>query len=97
MEQSAQADVRRIHRRRVLKRGSILGSITTSEISCSIRNMHEAGAELKVPPYVPVPTTFLLYVATDGIAYQCEVRWREADRIGVAFTGTAPKPHWHYG
>ncbi|TIM34179.1 MAG: PilZ domain-containing protein, partial [Mesorhizobium sp.] len=40
---------------------------------------------------------FLLYVPTDGIAYKAAVRWRREDRIGVMFTGTAPKPHWHYG
>ncbi|TIT05084.1 MAG: PilZ domain-containing protein, partial [Mesorhizobium sp.] len=25
------------------------------------------------------------------------VRWRREDRIGIMFTGTEPKPHWHYG
>ncbi|RWB31810.1 MAG: PilZ domain-containing protein, partial [Mesorhizobium sp.] len=23
--------------------------------------------------------------------------WRREDRIGIMFTGTEPKPHWHYG
>lgn len=44
-----------------------------------------------------MPDEFLLYVPTDGIGYKAVVRWRRDGRIGVEFTGTEPKPHWHYG
>lgn len=87
----------RKHRSRVLKRAAILTGITNSEIICTIRNMHEHGAELRVPAEARVPSNFLLYVAVDGIGYCAVVRWRRDDRMGVMFTGTEPKPHWHYG
>lgn len=97
MTESEHQQERRLHRQRVLKGASILNGVSQSEISCTVRNMHKDGAELRVSPEAMVPAHFLLYVAVDGIAYQCELRWRTGDRAGVQFTGTAPKPHWHYG
>ena len=87
----------RKHRRRVLKRATILLGIKHSEISCTIRNMHEDGAELRLPPSTVVPKNFLLYIPTDGIGYRASLRWRVGDRIGVQFLGREPKPSWHYG
>lgn len=87
----------RQHRNRVLKRGAILTGITNSETICTIRNMHENGAELRVSPEARIPPEFLLYVAVDGVAYRAVLRWRREDKVGVMFTGTEPKPHWHYG
>ncbi|MEO5758781.1 MAG: PilZ domain-containing protein [Mesorhizobium sp.] len=88
---------RREHRQRVLKGGTIITGISNSEVGCTLRNQHEGGAELKVPLEARVPDRFLLYVAVDGVAYRCEVRWRRSDRIGVRFTGKEPKPKLHYG
>lgn len=90
-------DTRKLHRQRVLKGATILNGVSKSEITCTIRNMHEQGAELRVPLEATVPKSFLLYVPVDGIGYLCELRWRHGTRVGVHFTGTAPKPHWHYG
>ena len=89
-------DKRRERRPRVLKGATITTGTQNSEIACTIRNQHQNGAELKVPIDARVPERFLLYVAVDGIAYHAEVRWRSGDRVGVAFTGTAPKPRFHY-
>lgn len=93
----AENELRRERRNRVLKGAAILTGITNSETRCTIRNMHTNGAEIKVPAESRVPDQFLLYVPVDGIAYRCVVRWRKADRLGVQFEGTEPKPHWHYG
>ena len=90
-------ELRDRHRQRVLKGATILTGITNCEVKCTLRNMHAGGAELTVPIETRVPDEFLLYVPTDGIAYKTVVRWRREDRIGVTFTGTEPKPHWHYG
>ena len=88
---------RKLHRQRVLKGATILNGISHSEVTCTVRNMHQHGAELRVPLESPVPASFLLYVPVDGIAYQCALRWRSGGRVGVEFLGTAAKPHWHYG
>lgn len=87
----------RERRQRVLKGATILLGINRSEIACTVRNMHAHGAELKVPADAHVPEDFLLYVPIDGLGYRCELRWRSGERVGVRFTGTEPKPHWHYG
>lgn len=97
MSTSAEPGKERERRQRVLKGATILNGIKKSEIACTIRNMHSDGAELKVPLETPVPREFLLYVPVDGVAYRCSLRWRNKDRAGVTFTGTEPKPSWHYG
>ena len=86
----------RTHRPRVLKGATIISGDENSEISCTIRNQHAGGAELRVPVEARVPQTFLLYVPVDGISYRAVVKWRRNDRVGVAFEGTAPKPRFHY-
>lgn len=94
---AVEAEQRREHRQRVLKGAAILTGITNSEVTCTVRNMHNNGAEIRVPLDARVPPEFLLYVSVDGIAYQARVAWRAGDRIGLTFHGTEPKPHWHYG
>lgn len=97
MATPAQEDRRHDRRQRVLKGASILQDINTSEVSCTVRNMHEHGAELLIPVGVQIPPEFLLYVPVDAVAYKTVVTWRLANRVGVKFVGTAPKPAWHYG
>ncbi|GLR40818.1 MULTISPECIES: PilZ domain-containing protein [Mesorhizobium] len=98
MEQFApKDDVRRQRRSRVLKGASIITGIQNSEVSCTVRNQHVNGAELRVAPDAKVPERFLLYVPVDGIAYRATVCWRKNDRVGVQFNGTEPKPKLHYG
>lgn len=81
----------------MLKGGAILSGVTNSAIQCTIRNMHAHGAELIVPVEARIPEEFLLYVAVDGVGYRSTLRWRKLDRCGVQFSGTEPKPPWHYG
>jgi hypothetical protein len=97
MTAAAEPGKREARRQRVLKGASILRGIASSEIRCTVRNMHKHGAELKVPLEAPLPQEFLLYVPVDGVAYRSQVRWRKGDRVGVVFEGTEPKPSWHYG
>lgn len=97
MVEPVRSEHQRERRQRVLKGAAILIDVNTSEIKCTVRNMHEHGAELRVPLGTYIPSEFLLYVAVDGIGYRSIVRWRSGDRVGVMFTGTEPKPHWHYG
>jgi hypothetical protein len=92
-----ESEKRTERRQRVLKGASILTGVKNSEIKCAVRNMNKAGAELKVDIDARVPQEFLLYVPIDGIAYRAIMRWRKEDRVGVEFTGTEPKPAWHYG
>jgi hypothetical protein len=80
---------RRHHlRERVLKEATIIAKGPNSDISCSVRNQHERGAELRVAPDSPVPDRFVRFIPVDGVAYQTVVRWRKNDRLGVQFYGT---------
>ncbi|OWK21508.1 hypothetical protein AJ88_19845 [Mesorhizobium amorphae CCBAU 01583] len=90
-------EFRKQRRRRVLKRATILTGIANSEVKCTVRNMHSKGEELQVSVEARVPDEFILYIPIDGIGYKSVVQWRRADKIGVMFFGTEPKPHWHYG
>jgi hypothetical protein len=38
-----------------------------------------------------------IYVPTDILAYYTKVRWHRGGREGVQFTGSGPKPKYHYG
>ena len=90
MAMPAESNQPREHRRRVLKGASILSGVANSVIYCTIRNMHENGAELIVPVEARIPAEFLLYVPTDGIGYRATLRWRKLDRCGVS--SPAPSP-----
>jgi hypothetical protein len=97
MAEAETSEHRHERRQRVLKGASILTGIANSEVKCTVSNMHDAGAELKIDVEARVPAEFLLYVPVDGVAYKAVVRWRKEGRLGVSFTGTEPKPAWHYG
>ncbi|MER8555916.1 PilZ domain-containing protein [Mesorhizobium sp. M0220] len=79
---------RRLHNRKpVLKEATIITG-RDLDISCSIRNQHERGAELRVAADASVPDRFVLFIPEDGAAYRAVVRWRKNDRLGVQLYGT---------
>ena len=87
----------RPYRPKVLKGAAILQGMNDSSIPCTIRNMHDGGAELRVAVDIVVPDRFLLFLPIERICHRCEVRWRERGRVGVEFMGTEPKPRWYHG
>jgi hypothetical protein len=95
VRQNSQAS--RPHRNRVLKGATILRGPAQSEISCTVRNQHDNGAEIRVPGETALPERFLLYISADNTAYRVVVRWRKGARVGLQFVGREPKPPWHYG
>lgn len=85
-------------RHRVLKKATIIRGLKLSETVCVMRNESTNGCELKLNDAEQhVPDEFLLYVPMNATAYRCKIRWRTGARIGVEFSGTECKPHWHYG
>ena len=88
---------RRETRSRVLKGATVIPDLSRSGIPCVMRNQSQSGAELKVPADAPLPQSFQLYVPVDGVAYDCVLRWRRNERVGVEFVGRGPKPKLHYG
>jgi hypothetical protein len=71
-------------RHRVLKSGTI--EFGGGAIDCVVRNLSDTGAALEVASPLGIPEVFNLLISGDRATYQCEVRWRKENRIGVAFT-----------
>jgi hypothetical protein len=87
----AQDDARRSRpRRRVLKSGTIAFNDRFSALPCTVRDLSETGAHLRVEGTVNVPNTFELIIDLDGLEANCEVVWRRDKDIGVRFL-SAPR------
>ncbi len=56
-------------------------------IECALGNMSDTGAKLVLPNRRPLPSQFVLCLASDGrVARKCRIAWKEGDTIGVEFT-----------
>ena len=75
---------RKESRRRTLKAGTIAFN-RAGGISCTVRNVSDAGANLEVVSPVGIPDDFTLVIESDHVLRQCHVRWRTGNRIGVTF------------
>jgi hypothetical protein len=74
----------RTARRRVLKIAQITFKDRCAAIDCTIRDISDGGACLKVETPVGIPDTFIL--AVGGVpTHPCRVVWRKASQIGVEF------------
>ena len=73
-------------RRRMLKGGVMSFNGAFSGLQCTVRDLSEAGARLKVEPFVKVPETFELVIEIDGLYAQSHIVWRKGPDIGVRFT-----------
>ncbi|AKR54480.1 pilus assembly protein PilZ [Youhaiella tibetensis] len=75
---------RRAQRHRTLKGGSIVFNEGRSAIDCTVRNLSEIGANLRVTSVVGIPDEFILQMS-DKTTRDCRVSWRKATELGVAF------------
>ena len=77
-------EARIAERTRVLLGGRIVyGQDFTCE--CTIRDLSETGARLRLPASAGVPDSFTLIDLLHGQAYAARVAWRREDAVGVAF------------
>jgi hypothetical protein len=83
MEKQVQTD-RSSARRRVLKTAQISFKRGGAAIDCTIRDISEHGAALKVVSSVGIPDLFDLAIVGSP-ARPCRLVWRKAAQIGVAF------------
>ncbi|MBU1336837.1 MAG: PilZ domain-containing protein [Alphaproteobacteria bacterium] len=72
-------------RHRTLKGGRIVINDGFSTFQCTVRNLSEAGARLKVASIVGIPDSFQLAM-DDGRKFACSVVWRTEAELGVAFS-----------
>ena len=71
-------------RQRVLKGGRIVVNDGFSTFQCTVRNLSETGARLKVASIIGVPDSFELAL-DDGRKFHCTVAWKTEFEIGVKF------------
>jgi PilZ domain len=83
------AEQRRIAKRlRVLKSGKIVLD-DWSSLDCTIRDMSETGAKVRVDHPEKVPHKCRLFVQADNTIRPVQVAWTRDGEIGIAFTGPA--------
>lgn len=85
--QEVTEDRRRAHRRRTLKEGRIVFANQSMVFDCTIRDLTDFGARLKLETTMDVPDEFLLYLVHLRQRIKSQVRWRTADTLGVEFIG----------
>ena len=71
-------------RRRILKGGKIVINHGYSTFACTVRNLSDTGARLKVAGIIGIPDSFEL-VMDDGARFACSVAWKTETEIGVRF------------
>lgn len=79
-------DARSRARRRTLLRGRICwGPHYAISADCTIRDLSETGAQLRLPPTQALPPSFALIHILEGTAYEAALAWRKGDLAGVKF------------
>jgi hypothetical protein len=58
-------------------------------VECTIRDISEDGALLRLLGSVALPPLVLLWEGRTGTMHECQVRWRNGDVVGVHFTDIA--------
>jgi hypothetical protein len=71
-------------RRRALKSARITFKGRCATIDCTVLNLSDLGACLKVESPIAIPDSFDLLLDHAPVR-SCRVTWREATQIGVAF------------
>ena len=78
-------DKRISSRRRVLKAGRAASNDRHLTVSCTVRDISDTGARLRLDTSLGVPDTFELIIEIDGLEVNCEVVWRSKNEVGVRF------------
>jgi hypothetical protein len=71
-------------RQRVLKGARIVINDGFSTFQCTVRNLSDTGARLKVAGIIGIPDTFDLLL-DDGRRFSCITAWKTESEIGVKF------------
>jgi len=79
-------DARKHRRQRKLLGGKIYFNNRSSVFDCTIRNLSDGGAKLKIESIVGLPRNFKLYIPNLDETHQCEIAWNSMNAVGVRFT-----------
>jgi hypothetical protein len=84
-------DKRIAARKRVLKGGTIVFNNRSSTLPCTVRDISDTGARLRVAKGLAVPHHFDLLIEVDGLEAPCTVAWKRGEDIGVTFDAPPTK------
>ena len=80
-----QVERRRLPRKKTIRSGKIIYQSATCVMGCTILNLSDGGAAIRPDDqYFCCPTKFTLEIRDSG-AVNCEVCWRDGDKLGVRF------------
>ncbi len=74
-------------RSRALLAGVLFHGAGRNTVNCTVRDLTEDGAHLKLPASDFIKPPFMLLVLSAGEAYDAKIVWQSRDEIGMAFTG----------
>lgn len=79
-----------VERRKQQRLRSLLGGRVSFNqkhctLDCVVRNVSEDGALLMISDSVALPNAFDLDIARHQRSYVARIRWRDGERVGVAF------------
>lgn len=82
-------ELRAAERGRSLLKAKIIFNNRMSTVDCIIKNISAGGARIAVGSTLSLPNEFDLDVPLKGKTYRAQMRWRDAENIGVEFTDGA--------
>jgi hypothetical protein len=90
MDPDASADKPRLERRqsprrRVLKGGVVAFNDRYVTLPCTVRDISDGGARLRIEGSITAPDTFELIIEIDGLEASCEVVSRRGNEVSVRF------------
>ncbi len=84
------ADARKSVRQRKFLGATIQCNRMQTVFDCTIKNLSEEGAFLKMESIVGIPRNFNLYVPNLNENFQCTVVWNTMTELGVSFKKSRP-------
>lgn len=75
----------RAHRPRVLLGGKLVFGNATQSADCTIRDLSDTGAKIRLGPDLPIGGEVWLIVLTTGLAWRASVAWRRGAEMGLRF------------
>jgi hypothetical protein len=81
-----QVERRQSPRRRVLKGGVVAFNDRFVTLPCTVRDLSDGGARLRIEGSINAPDTFELIIEIDGLEASCEVVSRRGNEVSVRFT-----------
>lgn len=76
---------RRVRRNRVLMDGKVTYALGARSIDCTIRDLSETGARVRLVGPEPVPEQVVLIQMRSGVAYEATVAWARDRDLGLNF------------